>query len=68
MTTVKKPAGAAAHGTRPDGDGPVNPADQVQAHLAGVYGAQVSRETIRIITGRMLDGLAGWQSRPLDMV
>jgi putative transposase len=41
---------------------------EVQAHLAETYGAQVSRETISTITGRVLDGLAGWQSRPLDPV
>jgi putative transposase len=41
---------------------------EVQAHLAEVYGAQVSRETISHITDRVLDGLAGWQSRPLDAV
>jgi len=41
---------------------------EVQAHLAEIYGAQVSRETISNITGRVLDGLAEWQSRPLDPV
>ena len=41
---------------------------EVQAHLAEVYGAQVSRETISHITDRVLDGLAEWQSRPLDAV
>jgi transposase-like protein len=41
---------------------------EVQAHLAEIYGAQVSRETISNITGRVLDGLADWQSRPLDPV
>jgi putative transposase len=41
---------------------------EVQAHLAEVYGAQVSRETISAITDRVLDGLAEWQSRPLDAV
>jgi putative transposase len=39
---------------------------EVQAHLAEVYGAQVSRETISHITDRVLDGMAEWQSRPLD--
>jgi putative transposase len=39
---------------------------EVQAHLAEIYGAQVSRETISTITDRVLDGLAEWQSRPLD--
>jgi putative transposase len=41
---------------------------EVQAHLAEIYGAQVSRETISNITDRVLDGLAEWQSRPLDPV
>ena len=41
---------------------------EVQAHLAEIYGARVSRETISKITDRVLDGLAGWQSRPLDPV
>jgi putative transposase len=41
---------------------------EVQAHLAEIYGAQVSRDTISAITDRVLDGLAEWQSRPLDPV
>jgi transposase-like protein len=41
---------------------------EVQAHLAEVYGAQVSRQTISTITDRILDGLAAWQQRPLDPV
>jgi putative transposase len=41
---------------------------EVQAHLAEIYGAQVSRETVSTITDRVLDGLAEWQSRPLDPV
>src|SRR6516164_584254 len=41
---------------------------EVQAHLAEIYGAQVSRDTISAITDRVLDGLAEWQSRPLDAV
>jgi putative transposase len=41
---------------------------EVQAHLGEVYGAQVSRQTISTITDRVLDGLAAWQSRPLDPV
>ena len=39
---------------------------EVQAHLAEIYGTEVSRETISTITDRVLDGLAEWQSRPLD--
>ncbi len=41
---------------------------EVAAHLAEIYGAQVSRETISTITDRVLEGLAEWQSRPLDAV
>jgi putative transposase len=41
---------------------------EVQAHLAEIYGAEVSRQTISTITDRVLDGLAEWQSRPLDRV
>jgi transposase-like protein len=41
---------------------------EVQAHLAEIYGAQVSRETISNITDRVLDGMAEWQGRPLDAV
>jgi putative transposase len=41
---------------------------EVQAHLAEIYGAQVSRDTISAITDRVLEGLAEWQSRPLDPV
>jgi putative transposase len=41
---------------------------EVQAHLAEIYGAQVSRETISHITDQVLDGMAEWQNRPLDPV
>ena len=41
---------------------------EVQAHLAEIYGTEVSRETISNITDRVLEGLAEWQSRPLDAV
>jgi putative transposase len=41
---------------------------EVQAHLAEIYGTQVSRETVSTITDRVLEGLAEWQSRPLDAV
>jgi len=41
---------------------------EVAAHLGEIYGVQVSRETISNITDRVLDGLAEWQSRPLDQV
>jgi transposase-like protein len=41
---------------------------EVQAHLAEVYGAEVSRDTVSTITDRVLEGLAEWQSRPLEPV
>jgi transposase-like protein len=41
---------------------------EVQAHLAEVYGAEVSRQTISTITDKILEGTADWQSRPLDPV
>jgi putative transposase len=41
---------------------------EVQAHLAEIYGAEVSGDTISAITDRVLDGLAEWQSRPLEPV
>jgi transposase-like protein len=41
---------------------------EVQAHLAEVYGAQVSRQTIATITDKVLEGMAEWQNRPLDPV
>jgi transposase-like protein len=40
----------------------------VQAHLAEVYGAQVSRQTISTITDKVVEGMAEWQNRPLDPV
>jgi putative transposase len=39
---------------------------EVAAHLAEIYDIEVSRETISNITDRVLEGLAEWQSRPLD--
>ncbi|CAL9674278.1 hypothetical protein SUDANB15_07644 (plasmid) [Streptomyces sp. enrichment culture] len=41
---------------------------EVQAHLAEVYGAEVSRQTISTITDKVLEVMAEWQSRPLDPV
>jgi transposase-like protein len=39
---------------------------EIAAHLAEVYGAGVSKQTITAITGRVMEGMADWQSRPLD--
>ncbi|MEV3927497.1 transposase [Actinomadura coerulea] len=39
---------------------------EISAHLAEVYGAQVSKQTISTITDKVMDGMAEWQNRPLD--
>jgi transposase-like protein len=41
---------------------------EVSAHMAEVYGADVSRDTISRITDRILEELGDWASRPLDRV
>ena len=41
---------------------------EVAAHLAEVYGADVSRQTISTITDKVIGGMAEWQNRPLDPV
>ena len=41
---------------------------EICAHLAEVYGAEVSKQTITAITERVMQGMADWQSRPLDAV
>ncbi len=41
---------------------------QVQAHLAEVYGTNVSRETISKITDAILAEMADWLNRPLEQV
>jgi putative transposase len=41
---------------------------EICAHLAEIYGAQVSKQTISAITDRVMEGMAAWQSRPLDPV
>ena len=41
---------------------------EVAAHLAEVYGAEVSRQTISTITDKVIEGMAEWQNRPLDPV
>ena len=37
---------------------------EIAAHLAEVYDAEVSKQTITAITDRVMEGLADWQSRP----
>jgi putative transposase len=41
---------------------------EIQAHLADIYGAQVSRELISKITDKVVEELNSWQARPLDRV
>lgn len=41
---------------------------EIRAHLAEIYGADISRETISKITDAVAGELAEWQSRPLDRV
>jgi len=41
---------------------------EISAHLAEVYGAEVSKQTISTITDRVLEGMTEWQNRPLDSV
>ena len=36
----------------------------IAAHLAGVYGAEVSRQAITAITDRVMEGMAEWQYAP----
>lgn len=40
----------------------------ISAHLADVYGSEVSKTTISTITVKVLDGISEWQNRPLDPV
>jgi transposase-like protein len=41
---------------------------EISAHLAEVYGAEVSRQTISTITDKVIEGMIEWQNRPLDPV
>ena len=41
---------------------------EISAHLAEVYGAEVSKQTISTITDKVMDGMTEWQNRPLDRV
>jgi transposase-like protein len=41
---------------------------EISAHLAEIYGAKVSKETITRITDRVMEGMTAWQNRPLDRV
>ncbi len=41
---------------------------EISAHLAEIYGAEVSKQTISSITDQVMEGMAEWQNRPLDRV
>jgi putative transposase len=41
---------------------------EICAHLAEIYGAEVSKQTISTITDRVVEGMSEWQNRPLDRV
>nr|WP_240972277.1 IS256 family transposase [Microbispora sp. CL1-1] len=41
---------------------------EISAHLAEVYGAEVSKQTISTITDAVIEGMTEWQNRPLDPV
>lgn len=41
---------------------------EITAHLAEIYGAEVSKETVSKVTDAVAAELAEWQSRPLDRV
>ncbi len=38
----------------------------IQAHLAEIYGTEISRETISKITDAIVDDMQAWQHRPLE--
>ena len=40
----------------------------IQAHLADIYGTEVSRDTISRITDAVVEDMVAWQNRPLDVV
>ena len=41
---------------------------EISAHLAEIYGAELSKQAISTITDRVMEGMAAWQNRPLDPV
>ena len=41
---------------------------EICSHLAEVYGAEVSKQTISTITDKVMEGMAEWANRPLDRV
>jgi putative transposase len=41
---------------------------EIKAHLAEVYGVEVSYETVSKVTDVIVEEVRGWQSRPVDEV
>ena len=41
---------------------------EISAHLAEVYGVDVSKATITTITDKVMESMAEWSNRPLDRV
>jgi putative transposase len=41
---------------------------EIQAHLAEIYGTEISRETISKITDAVIEDMVAWQNRPLDPI
>jgi putative transposase len=41
---------------------------EVSAHFAEVYGASVSKDTVSVITDKVIAEMVEWQNRPLDRV
>jgi putative transposase len=41
---------------------------EISAHLAEIYGASVSKETVTRITERVVEQMTAWHNRPLDPV
>jgi transposase-like protein len=41
---------------------------EICAHMAEIYGAEMSKETVTRITDRVIEGMTVWQNRPLDVV
>nr|WP_307848867.1 IS256 family transposase [Microbispora oryzae] len=41
---------------------------EISAHLAEIYGVEVSKQTISTITDKVIEGMTEWQNRPLDPV
>ena len=41
---------------------------EIQAHLAEIYGTEISRDTISKITDAVVEDMVAWQNRPLDQI